>query len=52
MVFFELAGQPRLFIEDLLVDEDYLYAVNQTYEVKLRKEGYTTLTQESSVKQW
>jgi predicted ATP-dependent endonuclease of OLD family len=46
MVFFELAGQPRLFIEDLLVDEDYLYAVNQTYEVKLRKEGYTTLTKD------
>ncbi|MFZ0185122.1 MAG: AAA family ATPase [Nitrosotalea sp.] len=46
MVFFELAGQPRLFIEDLLVDEDYLYAVNQTYEVKLRKEGYVTLTKD------
>ncbi len=46
MVFFELAGQPRLFIEDLLIDEDYLYAVNQTYEVKLRKEGYTTLTKD------
>ena len=46
MVFFELSGQPRLFIEDLLIDEDYLYAVNQTYEVKLRKEGYTTLTKD------
>ena len=46
MVFFELAGQPKLFIEDLLIDEDYLYAVNQTYEVKLRKEGYTTLTKD------
>jgi predicted ATP-dependent endonuclease of OLD family len=46
MVFFELTGQPRLFIEDLLVDEDYLYAVNQTYEVKLRKEGYITLTKD------
>jgi predicted ATP-dependent endonuclease of OLD family len=46
MVFFELAGQPRLFIEDLLIDEDYLYAVNQTYEVKLRKEGYTMLTKD------
>ncbi len=46
MVFFELVGQPRLFIEDLLVDEDYLYAVNQTYEVKLRKEGYVTLTKD------
>jgi hypothetical protein len=46
MVFFELAGQPKLYIEDLMVDEDYLYAVNQTYEVKLRKEGYTTLTKD------
>jgi hypothetical protein len=46
MVFFELAGQPKLFIEDLMIDEDYLYAVNQTYEVKLRKEGYTMLTKD------
>jgi predicted ATP-dependent endonuclease of OLD family len=46
MVFFELTGQPKLYIEDLLIDEDYLYAVNQTYEVKLRKEGYTTLTKD------
>ncbi|HEU5487633.1 MAG TPA: AAA family ATPase [Candidatus Nitrosotalea sp.] len=46
MVFFELAGQPKLFIEDLLMDDDYLYAVNQTYEVKLRKEGYVTLTKD------
>lgn len=46
MVFFELSGQPKLFIEDLLMEDDYLYAVNQTYEVKLRKEGYTMLTKE------
>ncbi len=46
MVFFELAGQPKLFIEDLLVEDDYLYAVNQTYEVRLRKEGYVTLTKD------
>jgi predicted ATP-dependent endonuclease of OLD family len=46
MVFFELAGQPKLFIEDLLMEDDYLYAVNQTYEVKLRKEGYVTLTKD------
>ena len=26
--------------------EDYLYAVNQTYEIKLRREGYTNLTRE------
>lgn len=46
MIFFEIGGQPKQFLEDLLVDNDYLYAVNQTYEVKLRKEGYTTLTRE------
>lgn len=46
MIFFELAGQPKLFIEDLLMEDDYLYAVNQTYEVKLRKEGYATLTKD------
>lgn len=46
MIFFELAGQPRLFIEDLMMEDDYLYAVNQTYEVKLRKEGYVTLTKD------
>jgi len=46
MIFFELAGQPKLFIEDLMMEDDYLYAVNQTYEVKLRKEGYATLTKD------
>ncbi len=46
MVFFELSGQPKLFIEDLLMEDDYLYAVNQTYEVRLRKEGYVTLTKD------
>lgn len=46
MIFFEIGGQPKQFLEDLLVDNDYLYAVNQTYEVKLRKEGYATLTRE------
>ncbi len=46
MVFFELAGQPKLYIEDLVMEDDYLYAVNQTYEVRLRKEGYVTLTKD------
>lgn len=46
MIFFEIGGQPRLFIEDLMMEDDYLYAVNQTYEVKLRKEGYTMLTKD------
>jgi len=47
MIFFELGGQPKQAIEDLIVDEDYLYAVNQTYEIKLRKEGYTNLTKDN-----
>lgn len=46
IIFFELGGQLKQAIEDLIVDEDYLYAVNQTYAVKLRKEGYTNLTKE------
>jgi len=29
------------------VIEDYLYAVNQTYEIKLRQEGYLNLTHEN-----
>src|SRR3989304_6817543 len=44
IIFFELAGQPKQAIEDLIIDEDYLYAVNQTYAIKLRKEGYTNIT--------
>lgn len=46
MIFFELGGQPRPLIEDLLMEDDYLFAVNQTYGVKLRKEGYTMLTKD------
>ena len=46
MISFELGGQTKQFLEDFIVDEDYLYAVNQTYEVKLRKEGYKALTKE------
>ncbi|HKU32441.1 MAG TPA: AAA family ATPase [Candidatus Nitrosotalea sp.] len=47
MIFFELGGQTKQFLEDLIIDDDYLYAVNQTYEVKLRKEGYKALTKET-----
>jgi len=46
MIFFELSAQPKPFLEDLLADDDYLFAVNQTYEVKLRKEGFKALTKE------
>jgi len=47
MIFYELGGQPKQFLEDLIIDDDYLFAVNQTYEVKLRKEGYKSLTKEA-----
>jgi len=45
-IFFEKDGKPIESIEDYLVLEDYLYAVNQTYEIKLRQEGYSNLTPE------
>ncbi|MGI0073969.1 MAG: AAA family ATPase [Nitrosotalea sp.] len=47
MIFFESGGQTKQFLEDLILDDDYLYAVNQTYEVKLRKEGYKALNKET-----
>jgi predicted ATP-dependent endonuclease of OLD family len=47
MIFFESSGQPKQFLEDLVLEDDYLYAVNQTYEVKLRKEGYKALSKET-----
>ena len=31
-------------IEDYIALEDYLYPVNQTYEIKLRQEGFSNLT--------
>ncbi len=43
-IFFEREGKPMQSIEDYMVLEDYLHAVNQTYEIKLRREGYTSLT--------
>ncbi len=46
MIFFESGGHPKQFLEDLIVEDDYLYAVNQTYEVKLRKEGYKSLSKD------
>src|SRR2546422_3189565 len=44
MIFFELAGQPKQFLEDLLAYDDYLFAVHQTYEVQLSRAGYKALT--------
>lgn len=47
MIFFESAGQTKQFLEDLVLDDDFLYAVNQVYEVKLRKEGYKALSKDA-----
>ena len=46
IIYFEKEGNLLQSIEDYMVTEDYLYAVNQTYEIKLRKEGFTNLTKE------
>ena len=43
-IFFELGSKPIQSIEDYMVLEDYLHAVNQTYEIKLRKEGFINIT--------
>ncbi len=45
-IFFERDGKTLESIEDYIILEDYLHAVNQTYEIKLRAEGYTKLTEE------
>jgi len=43
-IFFEREGKKLESIEDYIVLEDYLHVVNQTYEIKLRHEGYSNLT--------
>ncbi len=45
-IFFEREGKPVQSIEDYMMLDDYLHAVNQTYEIKLRREGYSNLTKE------
>ena len=45
-IFFEQAGKALQSIEDYVLPEDYLHALNQTYGIKLRKEGYVNLTAE------
>ena len=45
-IFFERNGKALQSIEDYMVLDDYLYAVNQTYEIKLRQEDYSNLTSE------
>ena len=42
-VFFEREGRTLESMEDYIMLEDYLHAVNQTYEIKLRSEGYSNL---------
>ena len=48
-IFFEREGKNLESIEDYIVLEDYLYAVNQTFEIKLRHEGYSNLTPQDVV---
>ena len=48
-IFFEKEGKTIESIEDYVVLEDYLHAVNQTYEIKLRHEGYSNLTSEDII---
>jgi len=43
-IFFEREGKKLESIEDYIVLEDYLHVVNQTYEIKLRQEGFSNLT--------
>lgn len=46
ILYLEQGGKSIESIEDLVVMDDYLHAVNQTYEIKLRKEGFRNLTKE------
>ena len=48
-IFFEKDGKPLESIEDYIVLEDYLHAVNQTYEIKLRQEGYSNIIPENII---
>jgi ssDNA-specific exonuclease RecJ len=44
IIFFEREGKKIQSIEDYIALEDYLYPVNQTYEIKLRHEGFSNLS--------
>lgn len=51
-IFLEREGKKLESIEDYIVLEDYLHAVNQTFEIKLRQEGFSNLSaQEVSSKE-
>lgn len=43
-IFYEINDKKLESIEDYIAPDDYIHAVNQTYEVKLRSEGYTGLS--------
>ncbi|RNJ74956.1 MAG: ATP-dependent endonuclease, partial [Nitrosopumilus sp. D6] len=43
-IFFEKDGKKLESIEDYITPDDYMHVVNQTYEIKLRQEGYSNLT--------
>ena len=43
-IFFEKDGKKLESIEDYIIPDDYMHVVNQTYEIKLRQEGYSNLT--------
>ena len=42
-IFYELEGKSIESIEDYILPEDYIHPVNQTYEIKLRHEGYENI---------
>ncbi|MDC8438037.1 MAG: AAA family ATPase, partial [Candidatus Nitrosotenuis sp.] len=46
ILYLEQGGKSIESIEDLIIADDYLHAVNQTYEIKLRKEGFRSLSKE------
>ena len=43
-IFYEINNKKLESIEDYIAPDDYIHAVNQTYEVKLRSEGYTGIS--------
>jgi len=48
-IFFEREGKSVQSIEDYMFLEDYLHAVNQTYEIKLRQEGFSNLSKDEVI---
>ena len=46
MIIFEMNGKKIESIEDYIVPEDYMYPINQTYEIKLRTEGFGNIATE------